>query len=292
MDIIRFLTFSIATVRSLEDGFQELVATVDGNEIVVNESSIRTHLQLDDKGGLYVFTQQEILKRMVALIKRKRQARAEQLAKERRERPLTQAHQKEYMQTFVKNQSSALYITGWTMTHRTLPRSKPTLEEPSFRKFKPTEISSVDAVASQVSAAGTQDPAVVTISSSVVAARTPDVSAKSSSTSPLPASFFAAFTTPPSTNLSSPPLAAVTDTTTTSLPAEPNPAHPICVYELIQKDSRHEISRFTCADFGLFKRIVVLRLVGSQCRIRNPRISKKKDSPTKIVILRSSATCQ
>ncbi|GKC37344.1 putative ribonuclease H-like domain-containing protein, partial [Tanacetum coccineum] len=37
-----------ATVRSLEDGFQELVATVDGNEIIVNESSIRTHLQLDD----------------------------------------------------------------------------------------------------------------------------------------------------------------------------------------------------------------------------------------------------
>ncbi|GKD64822.1 hypothetical protein Tco_1306930, partial [Tanacetum coccineum] len=56
-----------ATVRSLEDGFQELVATVDGNEIVVNESSIRTHLQLDDEGGLYVFTQQEILEGMAAL---------------------------------------------------------------------------------------------------------------------------------------------------------------------------------------------------------------------------------
>ncbi|GKF08426.1 hypothetical protein Tco_0042650, partial [Tanacetum coccineum] len=55
------------TIHSLEDGFQELVAIVDGNEIVVNESSIRTHLQLDDKGGLYVFTQQEILEGMAAL---------------------------------------------------------------------------------------------------------------------------------------------------------------------------------------------------------------------------------
>ncbi|GJR63709.1 ribonuclease H-like domain-containing protein, partial [Tanacetum coccineum] len=75
--------------------------------------------------------------------------------------------------------------------------------------------------------AGTQDPAGVTISSSVAATRTPDVSAKSSSTSPLPASFSAASTTPPSTNLSPPPPTAVTDTTTTSLPAEPNPANPV-----------------------------------------------------------------
>ncbi|GKE18931.1 hypothetical protein Tco_1426508 [Tanacetum coccineum] len=93
--------------------------------------------------------------------------------------------------------------------------------------YLPTKISSDDAVASQVSADGTQDPAGVTISSIVAATRTPDVSAKSSSTSPLPASFSAASTTPPSTNLSPPPPAAVTDTTTTSLPAEPNPANPV-----------------------------------------------------------------
>ncbi|GJT50593.1 putative ribonuclease H-like domain-containing protein [Tanacetum coccineum] len=217
---------------------------------VATNSSLSQVLLGDD------VTEETFPERMAALIKRKRQALAEQLAKERRERPLTQAQQKEYMRTFVKNQSSALYTTGWTMTQvkrlndaqlkeefekiqqalerakildfkRTLPRSKPTLEEPSFRKLKPTEISSDDAVASQVSAAGTQDPAGVTISSSVAATRTPDVSAKSSSTSPLPAPFSVASTTPPSTNLSSPPPAAVTDTTTTSLPAEPNPAHPV-----------------------------------------------------------------
>ncbi|GJS59472.1 hypothetical protein Tco_0654256 [Tanacetum coccineum] len=60
-----------ATVHSLEDGFQELVAIVDGNEIVVNESSIRTHLQLDDKGGLYVFTQQEIIEGLICLSDRR-----------------------------------------------------------------------------------------------------------------------------------------------------------------------------------------------------------------------------
>ncbi|GJV01627.1 hypothetical protein Tco_1335196 [Tanacetum coccineum] len=41
-----------ATVRTLEDGSQELVATVDGNEVVVNESSVRTHLHLDDEGDI------------------------------------------------------------------------------------------------------------------------------------------------------------------------------------------------------------------------------------------------
>ncbi|GJV01628.1 hypothetical protein Tco_1335197 [Tanacetum coccineum] len=105
---------------------------------------------------------------MAALMKRKRQALAEQLAKERRERPLTQAQQQEYMQIFVKNQSSALYTTGWTITQvkrlndeqlkeefkkvqralantrilnfrKTLQRTKPTLEEPSFKKLKTTE---------------------------------------------------------------------------------------------------------------------------------------------------------
>ncbi|GJU58291.1 hypothetical protein Tco_1236057 [Tanacetum coccineum] len=227
---------------------------------VATNSSLSQVLLGDD------VTEETFPERMAALIKRKRQALAEQLAKERRERPLTQAQQKEYMRTFVKNQSSALYTTGWTMTQvkrlndaqlkeefekiqkalerakildfkRTLPRSKPTLEEPSFTKLKPTEISSDDA--SQVSAAGTQDPAGVTISSSVAATRTPDVSAKSSSTSPLPASFSAASTTPPSTNLSPPPPAAVTDTTTTSLPAEPNPANPVGV---VPTDETQDVS--------------------------------------------------
>ncbi|GJV68101.1 synaptobrevin, longin-like domain protein [Tanacetum coccineum] len=52
--------------------------------------------------------------RMAALIKRKKQALAEKLAKERMERPMTMVQQRTYMRQFVKNQSSALYSIGWT----------------------------------------------------------------------------------------------------------------------------------------------------------------------------------
>nr|GEU97767.1 hypothetical protein [Tanacetum cinerariifolium] len=55
--------------------------------------------------------------RMAALIKKKQQALAEQLFKERHNRPLTPAQQKAYMRKYVKNQSSAIYNTGWTMTY-------------------------------------------------------------------------------------------------------------------------------------------------------------------------------
>nr|GFA57697.1 synaptobrevin, longin-like domain protein [Tanacetum cinerariifolium] len=49
--------------------------------------------------------------RMAALIKRKKQALAEKLAKEIRNRPMTQGQQRTYMRQFVKNQSSAVYST-------------------------------------------------------------------------------------------------------------------------------------------------------------------------------------
>nr|GFA60774.1 xylulose kinase-1 [Tanacetum cinerariifolium] len=49
--------------------------------------------------------------RMAALIKKKRQALAEQLFKERENRPLTPAQQKAYMRQYVKNQSNAIYNT-------------------------------------------------------------------------------------------------------------------------------------------------------------------------------------
>nr|GEY56479.1 putative ribonuclease H-like domain-containing protein [Tanacetum cinerariifolium] len=55
--------------------------------------------------------------RMAALIKQKRQALAEQLFKERQNRPLSPAQQKAYMRQYVKNQSSAIYNTGWTMAY-------------------------------------------------------------------------------------------------------------------------------------------------------------------------------
>nr|GEW73640.1 aminoacyl-tRNA synthetase, class 1a, anticodon-binding [Tanacetum cinerariifolium] len=58
--------------------------------------------------------------RMAALIKRKKQALAEKLAKERQDRPMTQGQQRTYMRQYVKNQS-------------------PVLEEPSSKRQKSTE---------------------------------------------------------------------------------------------------------------------------------------------------------
>ncbi|GJY93258.1 hypothetical protein Tco_0509040 [Tanacetum coccineum] len=115
--------------------------------------------------------------KMAALIKRKKQALVEKLAKEMMERPMTQAQQRTYMRQFVKNQSSALYSTGWTKAKvesftdaqlkeefekiqkalantqvqafsRTLKRLSPDLEEPSSKQQKSTKapIPSVPAV--------------------------------------------------------------------------------------------------------------------------------------------------
>nr|GEY45860.1 JmjC domain-containing protein [Tanacetum cinerariifolium] len=52
--------------------------------------------------------------RMVALMDQRRQAIAAMKAKAKRDKPLTPAQQKEYMRAFVKNQSIAIYTTGWT----------------------------------------------------------------------------------------------------------------------------------------------------------------------------------
>nr|GEW05959.1 putative ribonuclease H-like domain-containing protein [Tanacetum cinerariifolium] len=105
---------------------------------------------------------------MAALIKRKKQALAEKLAKERMDRPMTQGQQRTYIRYFVKNQSSAVYSTGWSMAYvksftddqlkkefkkiqqalsniqnqafsRTLKRTSPVLEEPSSKRQKSTE---------------------------------------------------------------------------------------------------------------------------------------------------------
>ncbi|GKB71198.1 hypothetical protein Tco_0932610, partial [Tanacetum coccineum] len=54
-------------------------------------------------------------KRMVALINQRKRAFAEQMAKEKRDKPMTPAQQREYMRIFVKNQSTTIYSTGWTM---------------------------------------------------------------------------------------------------------------------------------------------------------------------------------
>ncbi|GJR78853.1 hypothetical protein Tco_0149638 [Tanacetum coccineum] len=56
-------------------------------------------------------------KRMVALINQRKRAFAEQTAKEKRDRPMTPAQQREYMRVFVKNQSTTIYSTGWSMKY-------------------------------------------------------------------------------------------------------------------------------------------------------------------------------
>nr|GEV33252.1 JmjC domain-containing protein [Tanacetum cinerariifolium] len=82
--------------------------------------------------------------RMATLIKRKRQALAEKLAQEMHNRPMTQAQQRNYMRQYVKNQKfekiqkvqSNSQIQAFS---RTLKRTGPVLEEPSFKRQKSTE---------------------------------------------------------------------------------------------------------------------------------------------------------
>nr|GEY87786.1 ribonuclease H-like domain-containing protein [Tanacetum cinerariifolium] len=52
--------------------------------------------------------------RMVDLMNQRRKAIAEMKAKAKRDKPMTPAQQREYMRTFVKNQSTTIYTTGWT----------------------------------------------------------------------------------------------------------------------------------------------------------------------------------
>ncbi|GKD39216.1 hypothetical protein Tco_1259423 [Tanacetum coccineum] len=55
--------------------------------------------------------------RMVALIAKRRRDFAAQRFQDKRNKPMTYAQQKAYMRTLVKNQSSTIYTTGWTMKH-------------------------------------------------------------------------------------------------------------------------------------------------------------------------------
>ncbi|GJT07631.1 hypothetical protein Tco_0842093 [Tanacetum coccineum] len=54
---------------------------------------------------------------MVALIAKRRRDFAAQRFQDKLNKPMTYAQQKAYMRTFVKNQSSIIYSTGWTMKH-------------------------------------------------------------------------------------------------------------------------------------------------------------------------------
>nr|GEY47427.1 putative ribonuclease H-like domain-containing protein [Tanacetum cinerariifolium] len=53
--------WATATVRTLEAGPFDIIATIDGNEVVVSESLIRTQLQLNDANALYKFTLHDVL---------------------------------------------------------------------------------------------------------------------------------------------------------------------------------------------------------------------------------------
>nr|GEX87973.1 hypothetical protein [Tanacetum cinerariifolium] len=53
--------WATATVRTLKAGPSEIIATINGNEVVVTESLIRTQLQLNDVNELYEFTLHDVL---------------------------------------------------------------------------------------------------------------------------------------------------------------------------------------------------------------------------------------
>ncbi|GKF06809.1 hypothetical protein Tco_0037477 [Tanacetum coccineum] len=72
--------------------------------------------------------------RMVALINQRKGAFAEQTAKEKRDKIMTPAQQREYMKVFVKNQSATIYSTGWTMK-----RAGEALEPDTSKKQKSTK---------------------------------------------------------------------------------------------------------------------------------------------------------
>nr|GEX63884.1 ribonuclease H-like domain-containing protein [Tanacetum cinerariifolium] len=59
--------WATATIRTLEAGPSDIIATIDGIEVVVTESLIRTQLQLDDVNGLYEFTIHDVLDGMHAI---------------------------------------------------------------------------------------------------------------------------------------------------------------------------------------------------------------------------------
>nr|GEW10484.1 hypothetical protein [Tanacetum cinerariifolium] len=52
---------------TITTGPSDIIATIDGNEVVVTESLIRTQLQLDDVNGLYDFTLHDVLDGMRAI---------------------------------------------------------------------------------------------------------------------------------------------------------------------------------------------------------------------------------
>ncbi|GJT74826.1 hypothetical protein Tco_1041551 [Tanacetum coccineum] len=155
--------------------------------------------------------------RMVAIIAERRRKFAAQRFQDKRNKPMTYAQQRDYMRTFVKNQSSTIYTTGWTMKHvrRSLKRQGADLEQPDSKKSKSTEPQKTSVpAASRPSSAGVtpdvhQSPFVdtppATPPHSPKASSHPDVTpdtSKQPSVAPTPPSGFSA--TPTVTRTSGP----------------------------------------------------------------------------------------
>ncbi|GJY53489.1 hypothetical protein Tco_0445153 [Tanacetum coccineum] len=157
-------------------------------------------------------------KRMVDLMRRTRQAIAERITKENREGPMTQLKEE-----FGKIQQ-ALEHDKILDFNRTLPRSKPALKEPSSKKLQPNDDDIVaDSATSQTSKVATQYPADLaagqaTQDASLHVSVAETVSASIASTTGV------AFI-PADTNTTTHP-AVTTDSTTTTIPTDPNPTNP------------------------------------------------------------------
>nr|GFB22663.1 hypothetical protein [Tanacetum cinerariifolium] len=80
--------------------------------------------------------------RMAELMNQRRNAIAKIKAKAKRDKPMTRAQQRDYMRTFVKNQSTAIYTTGAVdlptvkTHHHHFKRSGDTLESSESQKLK------------------------------------------------------------------------------------------------------------------------------------------------------------
>ncbi|GJU47635.1 hypothetical protein Tco_1204901 [Tanacetum coccineum] len=62
-------------------------------------------------------TEENFAERMVKVIAERRRQFEKQRFIEKRNKPMTYAQQKDFMRTYVKNQSSVIYSTGWTLKH-------------------------------------------------------------------------------------------------------------------------------------------------------------------------------
>nr|GEV35322.1 hypothetical protein [Tanacetum cinerariifolium] len=116
------ITVKERTFKQIEDdrlGEQAAKRLQDEKQAQLNRQRAELQRRRQQKvlASAMYYTEADWLNTMAqaALIKRKKQALAEKLAKERMDRPMNQGQQRTYMRHFVKNQSSAIYSTGWSM---------------------------------------------------------------------------------------------------------------------------------------------------------------------------------